>query len=227
MLHTAVARALVLLFAGLMCSGLKAQPSNGGDAPRISLNGSLGKNAAVLVINGEARTLRVGQSDQGIKLISVGDGEAQIETGGRTQRLVLGATQVSVGDNGGPGSASRQIRLAAGPGGHYTSSGTINGNATQFLLDTGATMVSISQQEADRLGLRYREGRRISTNTANGNVPAWGITLSTVRVGGVELRNIDAIVVPSQMSHVLLGNSFLSRFQIRREDDVMTLELRY
>mmetsp|Transcript_32666 Transcript_32666/g.41961 ORF Transcript_32666/g.41961 Transcript_32666/m.41961 type:complete len:105 (+) Transcript_32666:3-317(+) len=103
----------------------------------------------------------------------------------------------------------------------------INGHTIDLLVDTGATSVAIGQVEADKLGLRYQQGRRIVTQTANGVVPAYQVQLASVRVGEVEVRNVEAIVIPGQIGHVLLGNSFLNRFQMRRENDVMTLELRY
>ena len=53
------------------------------------------------------------------------------------------------------------------------------------------------------------------------------IELASIRVGEVEVRDVTAIVIPGKMSYVLLGTSFLNRFQMRRENDVMTLELRY
>jgi aspartyl protease family protein len=117
--------------------------------------------------------------------------------------------------------------MSSGPGGHYTTPGTINGQATSFLIDTGATSVAMSQAEADKLGLRYINGKHIVTQTANGTVPAYLIELSSIRIGDIEVRNVSAIVIPAQMPHVLLGNSFLNRFQLRRENDVMTLELRH
>ena len=102
----------------------------------------------------------------------------------------------------------------------------INGQVTSFLLDTGATSIAIGQAEAEKLGLRYLDGKRIVTQTANGIVPAYMIQLDSVRLGDVEVRHVDAIVIPARLSHVLLGNTFLNRFQMRRENDVMTLELR-
>ena len=58
-------------------------------------------------------------------------------------------------------------------------------------------------------------------------MPAYQIQLASLRIGEVEVRNVEAIVIPGLLGHVLLGNSFLDRFQMRRENDVMTLELRY
>lgn len=202
-------------------------PLHAADGPQVSLNGSLGSSAALLLINGEPHTVRVGDSYGGVKLLSVGEGEAQVEISGKRLALRLGAAQVSVGNVSGTGSGERQIRLSAGPGGHFSAEGSINGRATQFMVDTGATAVSLSAQEADRLGVQYRDGRPIQMSTANGVSVGYLVTLSTVRVGGVEVRNVEAVVTPAPMPIVLLGNSFLRRFQMKREDDLLTLDLRY
>jgi aspartyl protease family protein len=104
--------------------------------------------------------------------------------------------------------------------------GAINGRAVEFLVDTGATTISLSQAEADRIGLKYQNGRRGFANTANGQVPVHYVNLTSVRAGEVTVYNVDALVIPAQMPYVLLGNSFLTRFQMKRENDVMTLERR-
>jgi aspartyl protease family protein len=209
----------------LLLLALSLQAGAQPQSPTVQLNGTLGAKAALLVIDGEPRSVQVGASVAGVKLLSLEDGRAVVEVGGRRQTLTLGAHPGRV-LNAGP-ARPRQILLPMGPGGHFTSSGQINGQTTQFLVDTGATAISISQIEADKLGLRYLNGRRLMTQTANGAVPAYLISLATVRIGEVEVRDIDAIVIPGQMSHVLLGNSFLNRFQMRRENEVMTLDLRY
>ena len=84
----------------------------------------------------------------------------------------------------------------------------------------------MSQSEANRIGLDWKRGRPGITNTANGPVPVYGINLSSVRVGTVEVANVAAVVLPSDMPMVLLGNSFLSRMSMKRDNDVMRLELR-
>ncbi len=193
----------------------------------VSFNGSLGTKAALLLINGEPRTVMVGQQVGGVTLVSLGEAGAVVEMAGRRQTLALGASPGRVGDGAAAPSSGRQIVLSSGDGGHFTTTGSINGKTTLFLIDTGATTVAISQAEAERMNLNFREGRRTLTQTANGTVPAHTLTLVSVRIGDVEVRNVDAIVVPGQMSYVLLGNSFLTRFQMRRDNDVMTLQLRY
>lgn len=192
---------------------------------QVHLNGMLGSRAALLLIDGEPRTVEVGATVSGVKLVALEGGHATVEIAGRRQLLTLGAAPGRV--LAPQSSAPRQIVLPMGAGGHYTTLGLINGRVTSFLVDTGATSVSISQIEAEKLGLRYLYGKRLITQTANGIVPAYQVFLSSVRIGNVEVHDVEAIVIPGMMSHVLLGNSFLNRFQMRRENDVMTLELRY
>jgi aspartyl protease family protein len=128
---------------------------------------------------------------------------------------------------GGSGGGGREIVLTAGPGGHFMTAGAINGRAANFLVDTGATSVAMGQVDADRMGIDYKNStRRGFAETANGRVPAYGVTLTSVRIGDVEVANVEAIVLPAAMPHILLGNSFLTRFQMKRENDVMRLEKR-
>jgi aspartyl protease family protein len=86
--------------------------------------------------------------------------------------------------------------------------------------------VALSQAEAERIGLPYKHGQRGLIHTANGQVPAYLTSLNVVRVGDVQVYNVDAVVMPATMDTVLLGNSFLTRFQMRRENDRMTLDRR-
>lgn len=190
---------------------------------RVQLQGVMGSRAALLLIDGELRTVQVGASVQGVKLLALDDGRATVEVAGRTTELRLGAAPGHVGSREG----GRQVTLSMSSGGHFMSAGAINGRATQFMVDTGATVVALSQSEADKLGIQYRTGRPVFTQTANGVAEAHAVQLATVRLGNVEVRNVDAIVLPGSMPHVLLGNSFLSRFQMRRDNDLMTLDLRY
>lgn len=214
-------RRLAVLLMGCGLLGLAvAEPA------QVQLNGMLGSRAALLVIDGEPRTVEVGATVKGVKLITLEDGRAVVEYGGQRHALVLGASPGRVGVQGGTAGV-RQIVLTAGSGGHFMTQGQINGRSTTFLLDTGATAVAVSQVEADRLGLRYTEGRRVIAQTANGPAPGYLIQLYSVRIGEVQVYNVTAMITPGDMPFVLLGNSFLNRFQMRRENDVMTLDLRY
>lgn len=193
-------------------------------AQTVSMSGRLG-DKALLMIDGSPRTVAVGSTVQGVKLVSVTGDAAVVELGGKRVTVPMGGAQVNLGGTASEGGGSR-IVLAAGSGGHFSSGGSINGRAAEFVVDTGATFVSMSQADADRLGIKYREGQRGMANTANGTVPVHRVMLTSVRIGDVLVYNVEALVVPGQMPYVLLGNSFLTRFQMKRENDVMTLEKR-
>ena len=187
----------------------------------VSMSGSMG-DKALLVINGAPRSVAVGATQTGVKLVSVGPNDAVVEIAGKRVTLSLGGTPINLGGAASEGSGS-QIVLMAGTGGHFVTRGSINGKTVQFLVDTGATNIGISQAEADRIGLNYRNGERGISNTANGQVIVYRTLLDVVRVGDVQVYNVAATVLPAQMEAVLLGNSFLTRFQMKRENDVMTL----
>jgi aspartyl protease family protein len=193
-------------------------------AQTVSMSGRLG-DRALLMIDGSPRTVAVGSTVQGVKLISVTADGSVVELGGKRVTLPMGGAQVNLGGGNSEGGGSR-IVLTAGQGGHFVTGGSINGKAVEFVVDTGATSVSISQADAERIGLKYRDGQRGMANTANGQVPVHRVMLTSVRVGDVQVYNIEALVIPAQMPYVLLGNSFLTRFQMKRENDIMTLERR-
>lgn len=211
----------VLLAAALLTGSLAhAQPASAPASRSVALSGSMG-DRALLIIDGTPRTLAPGASYQGIKLITLANGDAQVEIDGKRALLHLGVpVNLSGATRAGAGT---QIVLTAGSGGHFMTSGSINGKVVDFLVDTGATNVSLSQAEADRLGLDYRKGRRGMVQTANGIVPINFVHLDRLRIGDVEVYDVEATVAPAQMNFVLLGNSFLTRFQMKRENDTMTL----
>jgi len=205
---------------GLLFSAAYAQ-----DAPRrVTFNGAMG-DKALLVIDGQPRTLAPGAAWRGVRLIGIAGGEAKVDVDGQRLSLRIGESQASVGDGPRAG-AGTQIVLVAGTNGHFITSGSINGRTVDFLVDTGASTVSLSQAEADRIGLSFRDGKRGMAHTANGPVPVNQVTLNSVRIGDVDTYNVEAIVLPAQLPHVLLGNSFLVRFQMKRENDRMVLEKR-
>jgi aspartyl protease family protein len=144
---------------------------------------------------------------------------------GARRTLLLGAGPVKVSGDAGARSGN-EIVLMASHGGHFNTVGQINGKAVSFMVDTGATKVSMSESEASRLGVDYKAGTRGLAETANGRVAVYAVTLSSVRVGDVEVANVEALVLPASMPHILLGNSFLTRFSMKRENEVMRLEKR-
>lgn len=67
----------------------------------------------------------------------------------------------------------------------------------------------------------------MSLSTANGNAQGFQVKLDSVRIGEVEVLNVDAVVMPQAMPFMLLGNSFLNRFQMLRDNDQLTLTKKY
>jgi len=193
-------------------------------APSLAMAGQMGSKA-LLVIDGQPQTLAVGDTARGVTLLQMSGDQARVQRGGVVSTLTVGAAPVVL--NGGAGPAGgREIVIPVSSGGHFITRGAINGRGVSFMVDTGATLVSIGRAEAERLGIDLRQAERGMSQTANGAVAVQLVTLNAVRVGDVELRNIAAVVVPASMPHVLLGNSFLSRLNMRRDYDVMRLELR-
>ncbi|MBK6470458.1 MAG: retroviral-like aspartic protease family protein [Betaproteobacteria bacterium] len=208
--------ATAALLLALAASAVQAQ--------LVVLSGRMGERA-LLVVDGQPYTMSVGQTVAGVKLLRWNGEVAEVERGGRVHPMRVGETPVLLG-MAPPRAAAREIVLTAGSGGHFTAGGSINGKQVRFMVDTGATLVSLGKDDADRLGVDLSSARRATTQTANGPVPVWLVTLTSVRVGEVELANVGAAVVPQPMPMVLLGNSFLSRLQMKRENDTMRLELR-
>jgi aspartyl protease family protein len=194
-------------------------------AQTVSMGGSLGSRA-LLVIDGKPKQLAVGSTVDGVRLVSVSGNDAVVEVQGKRVTLQLGGAPANLGGTASEGTA-RKIVLTADGGGHFVTPGLINGHSVRFVVDTGATNITIAQAEAERIGLEFKKGQIGFVNTANGVVTAYRVSLSSVRVGDVDVYNVEATVLPTQIPYVLLGNSFLGRFQMRRENDLMTLDRRY
>jgi aspartyl protease family protein len=193
-------------------------------AQDIAFSGRMGSKA-LLVIGGQPRVVGVGETQGGVKLLEVTGEQARVERDGQTLLLRLGAAPTTVAGAGDRSAgASRDLELKADAGGHFVTEGWINGKATRFMVDTGATAVSLSQTEAERLGLDWRRAPMAQANTANGTVPAHTLQLGTVRIGELVLSNVGAVVLPAQLPHVLLGNTFLSRVSMKRDNDTLKLE---
>ena len=209
----------------LLLAALAAVAALPAGAQSVSLAGSLGKSA-LLVVDGKTRNVAVGSSVEGVKVLSVTAHDAVVELQGRRVTLVMGGAQVNLGGKSSEGTGGT-IVLTAGPGGHFVTDGSVNGRPARFVVDTGATNVAIGEGEADRLGIDWKSGRKGYTATANGVVAVHHVSLGRLRVGDVQVYDVDATVMPAALPVILLGNSFLSRFQMKRENDRMTLERRY
>jgi aspartyl protease family protein len=197
-------------------------------AQQVALSGLAGGKALVNIDGASPRFMAPGQAHQGVKLLSTQGDSAVFDINGQRQTLRVGDAPVSVGR--GPAASdtgAQRVVLTADAQGHFMPPGQINGRAVQFMVDTGATAVILSESDAKRINLDYTKGRKVSVGTANGSVVGHQVQLDSVRVGDAQVYGVAAIVLPQPMAYVLLGNSFLTRFQMQRNNDQLTLDRRY
>jgi len=196
-------------------------------AQTVGLAGMLGGKALVIVNGSPPKTVAPGETFAGVKIVSTQGDQAVVEIAGKRHTLRVGDAPASVGGGGGGDAGGNRVVLPAGSGGHFFTQGQINGRTVQLVVDTGASVVSLSTADAQRIGLNYKNGQPAQLSTANGVIPAWRVKLGSVRVGDVVVYDVDAVVSSGAMPYVLLGNSFLSRFQMTRTNDQMVLDKRF
>jgi aspartyl protease family protein len=208
---------LTILTASLLCSTHAVQAAD------ISVVGLFPNKAVLVVDGGSPKTYSVGATiTEGLTLVSANASSATIETNGKRQTIAIGE---HVNRNASSNRAS--VTLQANGQGHYIVQGQINGGSARMLLDTGATLIALPASEATRLGVDYKKGRVSYMSTANGVVPAYLIKLNTVKIGDIEINQVDAVVQEQGLPFILLGMSFLNRMEMRREGEQMVLTKRF
>lgn len=195
-------------------------------AAEVSVIGLFPNKAVVAIDGGAPRVLSVGQAPvNGVTLVSTDRDAATFLIDGKKKTLRLGEHHQAVTA---AASSAQSATLTANAQGHFIVDGQINGGTIRFLVDTGATAVSLSSVDASRLGIDYRKGQPSLMGTANGTAVAYKVTLNAVRVGDIVINNVDAAVLEgNQMPFALLGMSFLNRTEMRREGQTMVLTRRF
>ncbi len=215
--RAALVVAVVLALLGMQCHA---------NAQTVVLSGMLGAKA-LLVIDGAApRSLAPGETHRGVKVVSTQGDHAILEIDGKRESMRVGDAPVSVGTPVRAGTGAR-IVVSASSGGHFVIQGQVNSRPAQFLVDTGASSVGIGVADAERMGLKYKQGQAVEVATANGVARGWQVRLSSIRLNDVEVRDVDAVVTPFAMPFVLLGNSYLAHFQMTRTNEQLVLEKRF
>jgi len=115
----------------------------------------------------------------------------------------------------------RQITLRRGRHGHYLLTGKINGFSVDFLIDTGATSVSIPADFAERIGLH--RGTAIRISTANGISTAYQTRIDSLEMGDLEVRNATAHINPGLSDEVLLGMSVLKHYELVQRGETLVI----
>jgi len=202
------------LFASQLCGAVD-----------INVVGLYSGMAVVAIDGGKPRTLKVGDvTPENVKLIKANSEEAVFEVAGKRETLTMGRG-ISV-----PGASGKQrATLTADAMGHFFVTAEINGISMRFLVDTGASLVTLSADNAKEAGINYLAGSKVLIETANGLIHAYRVKLDSVRLGGITLHNVDGVVAAGKFTGDtgLLGLSFLNRTEMQRNGDTMTLTRRY
>lgn len=115
-----------------------------------------------------------------------------------------------------------EVKLASNNQGHFVASGQINGQPVDFMLDTGATDVSIPAEMAEQLKLE--KGFGVTLSTANGRTEGYRTRIDRLQLGDIVLRDVRALVVPGlDGKQVLLGMSALNKLEFTQRGGTMLL----
>lgn len=188
---------------------------------------ALFKDKAMIKIDGKRILLKAGQEKNGLTLVSTDTYQqvAIIEIDGKSDTYDLGR---HIG-GGYVKPQVKEILISADRKGSYFSNGQINGRSINFLLDTGASSVAMSENIARRLNLDYLdETKKLMVATAGGNQVGYKVNLREVSVGGIVLNNVEGIVITGSSPAVaLLGMSFLSQIEIEHKQNLMVLRKKF
>lgn len=193
-------------------------------ATDVEISALFNGKAMVSINRGNPRVISIGQTVDGVKLISANSNGAVLEINGKKQTLQLGqaiSTAQVVGSR-------PTVKLEADGGGHFTAFGSVNGRPIKFLVDTGATSIAFSSAQARAMGIDLDKAQRGAVTTASGHVRSYHVVLDNVKVGDISLNLVEAAIIDNMPGDVaLLGNSFLSRLEMKREGTVLTLTKTY
>lgn len=182
---------------------------------------ALSNGKAMLIIDDKPpKMFAVGSSVTALtKLVSINSNSATIETDGKRQTLFLGHAVLRTETTKNP-----SVTLQAADNGHFFTEGKINGGSKlRMMVDTGASFVSMSASDARKLGIDYKKGIPSRISTANGIIPTFIVRLDSVKIGDIELFQVDASIQEAEIGICLLGMSFLKRLSMVREGQQMVL----
>jgi aspartyl protease family protein len=119
-------------------------------------------------------------------------------------------------------SGTREVQLLRNRAGHYVATGEINQSRVIFFLDTGATTISIPGGVASQLGLK--KGHAMNVQTANGTVQVYSTQLKQVKLGDIELFDVNANINPHmQGDEILLGMNVLKKLELVQKGNTLTI----
>jgi aspartyl protease family protein len=121
--------------------------------------------------------------------------------------------------------SSADVTLTRRANGHFYADVQVNGQTVEFMVDTGASGIALTRRDAEALGLFWNENELETVGRGvSGAVSGKMVRLDRVELGGKEVRDLDAAIIPGGLDVSLLGQSFLSRFgEVKITGDEMTL----
>jgi aspartyl protease family protein len=208
-------KAATLVAIGLLIAAVQTR----GESSAVEVEALLGETA-VLMIDGQRKTLRVGQSFAGVTLVATQPTAATLEVNGRTETVGLSRR---VGTNF-QKTGEQVVTIPRDATMQYQTSATINGRSVLVRVDTGANMVAISSLQAKAMNIDYATGTSAQVETASGLTSAHAVTLQSVSVGGIQVENVPAMVVDGAYpGTILLGMSYLQHVKLQEHDGILSL----
>ena len=194
------------------------------EGPEVVVAGTFPGKAVLIIDGGAPRAVAVGSTTAGgVRVLAVEGDRVTFEVEGRRQTLRAGESVARLDSTG----DTKELVLSADAGGHFQVAGQVNGARVSFLVDTGATLVSLGVSDARRAGIDYKSGRRARAQTANGVTGIWLVRLDTLRLGSMVLHNVDAAVHDHELPAALLGMSALGRMDLRNDGQRLVMRRRY
>jgi aspartyl protease family protein len=204
--------ALALLFASLAAQAVEIK--------LIAIMGS----KAMVEVDGARKLMEAGQSASGAKLLNVSADAVAFDVAGR--KLTLSMDNRSI--KSGPAPEGGKKLVMPNDNGHFYAGLAINGLPLRGVVDTGATVLTLSSAHARAAGVDLSRATTGTAVTAQGTVATRQTTINTLRLGDIVLHNIDALVIDGQFPPIpLIGMNVLQRFTMQREADRLTLIQRY
>jgi aspartyl protease family protein len=191
---------------------------------KVHLQG-LFSNKAVINIDGKNRVLSIGQtSPEGVTLVSIDEDKVTLKFDNVTRQYGM---DTEVGMNYKIPESVEETYYADDRG-MFLVIGTINSLTVRFLIDTGATTISMNRSQAAQLGIHYRlNGEVTGVSTASGYVKAYRVKLKSVSLGKITQKNVEALVIDGRHpGPILLGMSFLGNLKVEKTANSLVIKQR-
>jgi aspartyl protease family protein len=206
---------MTLLLVSLLLGTLPAQSAE----TSVEVQALLG-DTAVLMINGQRKTLRVGESFEGVTVLATQSTEATLEIDGQSNTVGLSQRVGSSFKE----PQERVVTIGRDALMRYQTNALINGRNALVVVDTGASAVAMSAAQARSMNIDYSSGVPTTAQTASGTTGAYSIILQSVSVGGIEVNSVPAVVLDGDYPiTMLLGMSYLQHVKMQEQNGILSL----